>query len=426
MPTGSLQPPQDAQQADQLGIQLADSSAYDQQLPEPCGASSALLPSAQLESSLASIHTASTTRDSSKQTGMARRWLSPDSPIYNTLQQNSAPATLAAAAAEAPHDSLLGTLSAASIDADTLHSPRRALKGTVVASTNPYAGGVTPGLINIDSNAQTGFHVDVGGVALDFSADGNYMGAALGDLVGVGIARDRGYTIQLGGGNLLDLSVTKDAGLGIWFVNGLLNLNIDANGMWRLTTAASPGTIAETVASSPTAVTAVTVDDLIAATTTNSTGITTTATTSSTGSTTTNSGSSTSSTGTTAITTTASTKTSSSTGPFTSNSGSSASSSGLDNSRIASGGDYADYEAFGVQAAGSDTAAKNAASSSSGTTTSSTATSSSGTSVRAPCQGGTVVSVSGNKYKCKYIKASLVRVASGFSTYSNGIVARRR
>ena len=43
---------------------------------------------------------------------------------------------------------------------------------------------------------------------------------------------------------------------------------------------------------------------------------------------------------------------------------------------------------------------------------------------RRACQGGVVVWSSGSKFKCKYARAKLVRVASGLATYSSGVVAR--
>ncbi|WIA31912.1 hypothetical protein OEZ86_002772 [Tetradesmus obliquus] len=131
---------------------------------------------------------------------------------------------------------------------DQQHSQDRSLKQTSYAGYDPYAGGVTPGLINVDVNAVTGTHLDAAGVAIDISADQNYIGFSLGKLFGVGIARDRGYDIQIGGGNLADISVTKDAGIGLWLLNGLVNLNYMPGGGWSLGTMAAQGTFSEAVA----------------------------------------------------------------------------------------------------------------------------------------------------------------------------------
>eukprot|EP00775_Hariotina_reticulata_P009682 gene9682-9840_t len=101
-----------------------------------------------------------------------------------------------------------------------------------------YQAGVTPGFVNLDINRETGLHLGVGTVAVDVSADKNYVGFGVGNLLGVGAARDRGWNLQLGGGNVLDASVTKDAGLGLWILDGS-----------NVAVASTPG-----VASSPTAV----------------------------------------------------------------------------------------------------------------------------------------------------------------------------
>lgn len=77
---------------------------------------------------------------------------------------------------------------------------------------DPYSAGVTPGFVNVDVNRETGLHVDVGDVAVDVSADKNYVGLGVGKLLGVGAARDRGWNFQLGGGSVLDASVTKVRG----------------------------------------------------------------------------------------------------------------------------------------------------------------------------------------------------------------------
>lgn len=74
---------------------------------------------------------------------------------------------------------------------------------------DPYSAGVTPGFVNVDVNRETGLHMDVGHVAVDVSADKNYVGLGVGTLFGVGAARDRGWNLQLGDGKVLDASVTK-------------------------------------------------------------------------------------------------------------------------------------------------------------------------------------------------------------------------
>jgi hypothetical protein len=146
-------------------------------------------------------------------------------------------------------------------DQQQQHSEGRSLKQVVSTTYDPYAGGVTPGLINVDVNAVTGTHLDAGGLAVDISADQNYIGFSLGNIFGVGIARDRGYDIQLGGGNLADISVTKDAGIGLWLLNGLVNLNYMPGGGWSLGTVAAQGSISEAVAAGTATLANVVVDD---------------------------------------------------------------------------------------------------------------------------------------------------------------------
>jgi hypothetical protein len=94
---------------------------------------------------------------------------------------------------------------------------------------NPYSAGQQPGFVNVDINRETGTHFSIGGVTVDQSADGNYFGFGLGDLFGFGVSKDRGYNVQLGGGSLMDLSVTRDAGLGLWILDGLININLGPN-----------------------------------------------------------------------------------------------------------------------------------------------------------------------------------------------------
>jgi hypothetical protein len=135
-----------------------------------------------------------------------------------------------------------------------------------------YSGGVTPGLVNIDQNPVTGTHLDAAGVSVDVSADKNYIGFAAGNIFGVGIARDRGFNVQIGGGNILDASVTKDAGIGLWILDGLININIMPDGTWSFGTVAARGTINEAVAAAvePTPLISVLVDGLTATTTSSS------------------------------------------------------------------------------------------------------------------------------------------------------------
>jgi hypothetical protein len=94
---------------------------------------------------------------------------------------------------------------------------------------NPYGAGQQPGFVNVDINRETGAHFSIGGVTVDKSADGNYFGFGIGDLFGFGVSKDRGYNVQLGGGSLMDLSVTRDAGLGLWILDGLININLGPN-----------------------------------------------------------------------------------------------------------------------------------------------------------------------------------------------------
>lgn len=135
---------------------------------------------------------------------------------------------------------------------------------------DPYQAGVTPGFLNVDLNRETGLHVDVGTVAVDVSADKNYYGVGVGNLVGMGAAKDRGWNLQLGGGNILDVSVTKDAGLGLWLLNGLANIQIGPDGRgWETGHIAAqnvPGqaTAAAASQSPPEQVTSVVVDETAA------------------------------------------------------------------------------------------------------------------------------------------------------------------
>jgi hypothetical protein len=93
----------------------------------------------------------------------------------------------------------------------------------------PYNAGVQPGLFNVDINRETGAHFNFAGVTVDKSADGNYLGIAIGDKFGIGLARDRGWDFQIGGGSIADVSLTRDAGLGIWLLDGLVNINLGPN-----------------------------------------------------------------------------------------------------------------------------------------------------------------------------------------------------
>jgi hypothetical protein len=74
---------------------------------------------------------------------------------------------------------------------------------------DPYIAGVTPGFVNLDLNRETGLHLGVGDAVLDVSADKNYVGFGLGQALGFGKAKDRGWNLQLGGGNVLDVSLTR-------------------------------------------------------------------------------------------------------------------------------------------------------------------------------------------------------------------------
>jgi hypothetical protein len=61
----------------------------------------------------------------------------------------------------------------------------------------------------LDLNRETGLHLGVGDAVLDVSADKNYVGFGLGQALGFGKAKDRGWNLQLGGGNVLDVSLTR-------------------------------------------------------------------------------------------------------------------------------------------------------------------------------------------------------------------------
>jgi hypothetical protein len=303
---------------------------------------------------------------------------------------------------------------------------------------DPYAGGVTPGFMNIDVNAVTGTHFDAGGVAVDISADQNYIGFSLGNAFGVGIARDRGYNIQIGGGNLADISVTKDAGIGLWLLNGLINLNYMPGGGWSLGTMAAQGSMSEAVAAGNVTMANVVVDDFSSSSSTPAAipVIEVDGTTSSQVSTyyndygevavTSPSGSSSSSSSSSSISYTPAPAPSSSTyNTYSSTPSSSSASSGYLVSREAT--DYSDYgQQWSIESAYSDTAAMSAGAAASGGgvySASSSSSSSAATASRRACQGGTVVAVSGSKFTCRYKRSPLVRVASNVKTYSNGIVA---
>lgn len=49
------------------------------------------------------------------------------------------------------------------------------------------------------------------------------------------------YNVQVGNGNVMDLSVTKDAGFGLWLFNGLVNVNIGPDGRWNMAPSAAAG-----------------------------------------------------------------------------------------------------------------------------------------------------------------------------------------
>jgi hypothetical protein len=300
---------------------------------------------------------------------------------------------------------------------------------------DPYAGGVAPGFVNVDVNGVTGTHFDAGGLAVDVSADQNYIGFSLGNVLGVGIARDRGYNIQLGGGNLADISVTKDAGIGLWLLNGLINLNYMPGGGWSLGTMAAQGSMSEAVAAGNTTMTNVVVADYSSSSSSSSSStsaaipvIEVDGTTSSQVST------YYSDYGEVAVTSPSSypaapTPSSSNYNTYSSSSSSSSSSSDSSNylvSREAT--DYSDYgQQWSVESAYSDTAAMSAATAAAGggvysASSSSSSSSNAATAPRRACQGGTVVAVSGSKFTCRYKRSSLVRVASNVRTYSNGIV----
>jgi len=113
--------------------------------------------------------------------------------------------------------------------------------GTASGYYDPYGPGYVPGFVNIDISQQYGTHVDLGPVAVDLTTD--YAGFALGSLAGLGIARDgRGFDVQLGNGNIMDLSVSKGAGFGLWLFNGLVNINVGPDGRWSVVPSASSST----------------------------------------------------------------------------------------------------------------------------------------------------------------------------------------
>jgi hypothetical protein len=132
-----------------------------------------------------------------------------------------------------------------------------------IGFTDPYQAGVTPGFINLDINRETGLHLGVGTVAVDVSADKNYVGFGVGNIIGVGAARDRGWNLQLGGGNVLDASVTKDAGLGLWILDGLVNVQIGPDGTPK---GAATGFMRQAAAAVPSDMTSIVVDDTTATT----------------------------------------------------------------------------------------------------------------------------------------------------------------
>jgi hypothetical protein len=120
--------------------------------------------------------------------------------------------------------------------------------GTAGGYYDPYGPGYIPGFINIDISQQYGRHVDVGPVAVDLTND--YAGFAISNAVGVGVARSgEGFDVQLGNGNIMDLSVTKSAGFGLWLLNGLVNINIGPDGRWNVVTNAATTAAAVTAAS---------------------------------------------------------------------------------------------------------------------------------------------------------------------------------
>uniref|UniRef100_A0A383VGU5 Uncharacterized protein n=1 Tax=Tetradesmus obliquus TaxID=3088 RepID=A0A383VGU5_TETOB len=317
---------------------------------------------------------------------------------------------------------------------DQQHSQGRSLKQTSYAGYDPYAGGVTPGLINVDVNAVTGTHLDAAGVAIDISADQNYIGFSLGNIFGVGIARDRGYDIQIGGGNLADISVTKDAGIGLWLLNGLVNLNYMPVGGWSLGTMAAQGTISEAVAAGNATLANIVVNVPGSSISAPIPVIEVNGTTSSQVSTYYNDYGQ--------VAVTGGSSSSSYTAPSSStyntyssppSSSSSSSSSTFDSSSYLVSRDATDCSEdysnlWSVESAYSDTAAMSAANAAAGgvysaLTSGGSSSSSTNASIRRACEGGTVVAVSGSKFTCRYKRSSLVRIASDVVTYSNGVVA---
>jgi hypothetical protein len=120
--------------------------------------------------------------------------------------------------------------------------------GTAGGYYDPYGPGYIPGFINIDISQEYGRHVDVGPVAVDLTAD--YAGFAVSNAFGVGVARSgEGFDVQLGNGNIMDLSVTRSAGFGLWLLNGLVNINIGPDGRWNVATAAAANAAAASAAS---------------------------------------------------------------------------------------------------------------------------------------------------------------------------------
>jgi hypothetical protein len=330
------------------------------------------------------------------------------------------------------------------LDQQPEHTQGRSLQQVAYGTYDPYAGGVTPGLVNVDVNGVTGTHFDAAGLAFDMSADQNYIGFSIGNIFGVGIARDRGYDIQIGGGNLADISVTKDAGIGLWLLNGLVNLNYMPGGGWSLGTVAAQGTISEAVAAGNATLANVMVDypsssssnvaapiPVIEVDGTTSSQVSTYysdyGVVSSTGSGSSSSSYSSSYNSAAPAPASSSTYNTYSTQP----SSSSMDSSSYLVSREAT--DYTDYSnLWSIESAYSDTAAMSAAAAAAGggmysnaasTSSSSSSSSSSNSSTRRACEGGTVVAVSGSKFTCRYKRSTLVRVASDVITYSNGIVA---
>jgi hypothetical protein len=316
------------------------------------------------------------------------------------------------------------------------HSQGRSLQQYAYNTAyDPYAGGVTPGFMNIDVNAVTGTHFDAGGVAVDISADQHYIGVSLDNAFGVGIARDRGYNIQIGGGNLAHISVTKDAGIGLWLLNGLINLNYMPGGGWSMGTMAAQGSMSEAVAAGNVTMANVVVDDFSSSSTNAAIPVIevdgTTASKVSTyyndyGEVAVTSPSSSSSSSSSISYTPAPAPSSSTLNTYSSTPSSSSASSSYLVSREAT--DYSDYgQQWSIESAYSDTAAMSASAAASGggmySASSSSSSSGAATASRRACQGGTVVAMSGSKFTCRYKRSPLVRVASNVKTYSNGIVA---